>query len=113
MQVGQFVSGMVNGSIKRKQTPNVDKMLLEETLKFLYDIGRNTREVNEPYAVTYIWKQENAITNTTIKPARDKDGRKDLLNSTVIIKFDDILADVLTYTNILEYVEANRWAVEP
>ena len=104
MQIGQFIYGMVNGTIERKQTPNVDKLLSEKSLKILYDLDRNKQEINEATYI-YTWDGENAITKTTIKPVSDKDGRSDMLNHTTIIKFDNILNDILDFTNILEVVE--------
>ena len=104
VEVGQFLFGMMDGSIERKQTPNVDKLLSEDSLKFLYRLGRDTDGCQQSTYV-YIWDKEKAITKTTITPTSDNDGRKDLLNRTIIIKFDNPLQDILHETNLLETVE--------
>lgn len=111
MQIGQFKYGMINGTIERKQTPNVDKLLSEESLRLLYDLDRHKEKIHEATYI-YTWDRENAITKTTIKPVSDKDGRQDLLNHTIIIKFDDILKDILNSTNLLETVEKNLEALK-
>lgn len=107
MQIGEFIYGMLNGSIQRKQTLNVDKLLSEAALNFLYQIGRNETKIKEATFI-YTWDSEKAITKTVIKPVSDENGRKDLLNHTVIVKFDNVFNDVLAHTNLLEVVEKKK-----
>ena len=107
MRIGHFVAGMMNGTIDRKQSPNVDQLLCEDTLKFLYNLGRDTPHIHESTYI-YTWPHEHAITKTVIRPASDSAGRSDLINHTLIIKFDDVLNDILDHTSLLTTVE-QQW----
>jgi len=102
MQIGQFITGMINGSFDMIQSNNLDNLLCEEHLQFLYDLGKgkNNGEIN-----TYIFESDNAISKTVLSVVYDDYGRKDIINHTIIIKFDNILQDILKYTNLLEKID--------
>jgi len=104
MQIGKFVYGMVNGTIERWQTSNVDKLLREESLRFLYDLGRSGPKTLGTFV--YTWEDENAISKTFLESARDVNGRSDMLNRTVIIKFNgDAMRYILDNTQLINDVE--------
>jgi len=99
MEIGQFVYGMINGVIERRQSQNVDSLLQEDSLKFLYDLEK-------PGDFVYVWKPENAISRSIIKKTKDCYGRSYRLNHTIIIKFnDDALNFILSETNLLKRIE--------
>jgi len=99
MEIGHFIDGMINGTIERRQSPNVDNLLSEDTLQKLYDM----KKLGD---FTYIWKQESAITRSIIQKARDSDGRSYRLNDTIIIKFNgDELNFILSNTDLLKRIE--------
>ena len=104
VEIGKFTYGMVNNTIEKWQTPNVDKLLREESLQFLLNLGR----IGKPKFGTFIytWEDETAITKTVLEPAQDLHGRSDLLNRTVIAKFNgDAMRFILDHTNLINEIE--------
>ena len=98
MKSGQFVFGMINGTIKSYQSIDAEQLLTEREFAKLWKLG----ETHEPGTYTYINEAEHALAYSTITELSDgKDtGRKSSLNHTVIIKFSDsILSDILAYTD--------------
>ena len=95
---------MVGGTIEKWQTPNVDSLLSEDALRFLYAIGRIGNKQFGTFI--YAWEQEQAITKTVVEPAQDANGRQDLLNRTIIVKFNaDAMKYILDHTNIINEIE--------
>ena len=101
MQSGQFIIGMVNGIIEAYQSIGVEKLLPEENLRFLYDLGK----YNSEGKFIYQWASSNAISKTVLIQKSDGEGRKGTINHTVIIKFDS-LADILDHTDFLKHLDA-------
>lgn len=98
MKSGQFVFGMVNGTIQSYQSMNAEQLLTEEEFNKLWKLGKT----HSPGTYTYINEQEHVIAYSTITEESDGPdmGRKASLNHTIIIKFDDnILSDILSYTD--------------
>ena len=101
MEIGTFVYGMVSNTIEKWQTPNVDKLLCEKSLQFLYDLGRKGSKTFGTFI--YTWEEENAISKTVLESTQDLNGREDLVNRTVIIKFNgDAMRYILDHTCLID-----------
>jgi len=95
---GQFVFGMINGTIQSYQSMNAEQLLTEQEFSKLWKLGKT----HSPGTYTYINEQEHVIAYSTVTEESDGPnmGRKGSLNHTVIFKFDDnILNEILSYTD--------------
>jgi len=93
MQWGQFIFSWFRGEGQRiYQSPNVEKMLSEESLQSLYNLGKYPREHN---IQTNKFETEQVVAYTVLKPVLDNHGRTSMWNNTIIIRYDDIFSDYL------------------
>ena len=104
LEIGKFVYGMVNGTIEKWQQGDVDRLLTEYSLRQLYNMGRT--DGRKPGEYILIWENEQAITKTILESAQDLHGRSDLVNRTVIIKFNgDAMRYILDNTDLITEIE--------
>jgi len=98
---GQFVVGMINGTIEPYQSIGVEQLLDEREFGKLWKLG----ETHGAGTYTYINETERVLAYSIVTEQSDGEdtGRKSTLNHTVIIKFDkNILVDILAYTNFIQ-----------
>lgn len=97
MQIGHFIHGMIDGAIEHRQSSNLESLLSEEALQFL--IG----QVNKGDWL-FTWRLEGAFSRTVVKETKDKDGRRGLLNHTIVVKLEprDFLRYVPGFPKLLD-----------
>lgn len=98
MKSGQFVFGMINGTIQSYQSMGAEQLLTEQQFAKLWKLGKT----HSPGEYTYINEQEHVVAYSIITEESDGEdmGRKASLNHTVIFKFDkNILSEILAFTN--------------
>ena len=101
MKTGQFIIGMVNGTIDPYQSVGVEDLLPQENIRFLYDLGK----YNKTGTFIYQWANEHAISKTVIVQKSDGEGRTGTINHTVIVKIES-LADILDHTDFLKHLDS-------
>ena len=106
MKSGQFVFGMINGTINSYQSEDAEKLITEKEFAKLWNLGKTHGEGT----YTYINLAERVIARSQIKNTHDGkgSGRKGTINHTIIYKFDsNILVDVMDYTDFKQNFEFN------
>lgn len=100
---------MINGTIESYQSKDCEKLLSPENIRFLYDLGKSYH-LSQP--IVHYFQEDSAISQTQITHTKDNDGRKGNVNKTVIIKFDNILVDIIEHTDLLKRA-AEKMANQP
>jgi len=82
-----FIYALYNGyGIRLSQSPNVDKMLKEQSLRQIYDLAHNLKEEK----IQYLWfPDEQVITASFLKPVTDEHSRKGSYNHTILLTIND------------------------
>lgn len=88
MQIGQFIHGMIDGSVEHRQSANLESLFRDEDLRFLIGLT----EVGD---YKYIWRLPIAVSRSMVVETRDNDGRKGTVNHTIIAVFEP--ADLVKY----------------
>jgi len=92
---GQFVVGMINGTIESYQSTGAEQLLTEQEFSKLW-------RLEEVGTHLYVNEQEHVVAYSTITEESDGEvmGRKGSLNHTIIVKFgENILHEILAYTH--------------
>ena len=99
MKNGQFIVGMVDGTIDSFQSEGVETLIPSDSLRFLYDLGKH----NKNGTFVFKWENERAISKTIIIQKSDGEGRLGTINHTVIAKFEG-MSDILDHTDFLTHL---------
>lgn len=82
-----FIHALFNGyGIRLKQTSKVDKMLSEQNLRRLYELGNRIRKEQIKYLY---FPDEQVISASFLKPVQDEHGRRGSYNHTILVPLND------------------------